>query len=55
MSTFIPTLAEKPDNYSSGGKQPVQILTADVTQPRLEKRLRRLTQVFSTTVKHKIM
>ena len=37
MSTFIPTLAKEPDNYFSGGKQPVQVLTAEVTQPRLKR------------------
>ena len=37
MSTFIPTLAKKPDNYFSGRKQPVQVLTAEVTQPRLKR------------------
>ena len=37
IPTFIPTLAKKPDNYFSGGKQPVQVLTAEITQPRLKR------------------
>ena len=36
MSTCIPNLA-KPDIYFSGGKQPVQVLSAEVTQPRLKR------------------
>ena len=37
IPTFIPTLARKPDNYFSGGKQPVRVLTAEFTQPRLKR------------------
>ena len=37
IPTFIPTLAKKPDNYFSGGKQPVRVLTAEFTQPRLKR------------------
>ena len=36
MWTFIPNLA-KPDIYFSGRKQPVQVLAAGVTQPRLKR------------------
>ena len=37
ISTFLPNLAKKPDNSISGGKQPVQKLTAEITQPRLKR------------------
>ena len=36
-STSIPTLARKPDNYISGGKQPVRVPIAEFTQPRLKR------------------
>ena len=36
-TNVLPTLAKKPDNYFSGGKQPVQVLTAEITQPRLKR------------------
>ena len=35
--TFIPTLARKPDNYISGGKQPVRVPISEFTQPRLKR------------------
>ena len=34
---IIPTLARKPDNYISGGKQPVRVPIAEFTQPRLKR------------------
>ena len=36
ISTFLHNLA-KPDNSLSGGKQPVLILTAEITQPWLKR------------------